>query len=276
MSRRAPRRLRPPSAHAMPGRAVMVDVDYRPDQWESAQVVRRLRPDVAAFGVARDWDGRGNHRRVGCVERRGRRRHPADDRDIGGHAQARHQGRDDLSAASSAGRRAAVSGRGLERARRGRCVRQRFLVRVSRRLVARSGRPHGQRLRRHRRYAARLRELHADAGRNRTVRRGERRLGVGVTTRLTMAQAVVRFLALQRTSRDGNEQPLLRRRLRDLRSRQRRRHRRSALRSPARPAVLPRRVTSRRWCTRPPLTRRCRTGCGRSPARRRSVRARPT
>jgi 3D-(3,5/4)-trihydroxycyclohexane-1,2-dione acylhydrolase (decyclizing) len=34
-------------------------------------------------------------------------------------------------------------------------------------------------------------------------------MGVGSTTRLTMAQAVVRFLAVQRTSRDGNEWPLV-------------------------------------------------------------------
>ena len=34
-------------------------------------------------------------------------------------------------------------------------------------------------------------------------------MGVGATTRLTMAQAVVRFLAVQRTSRDGVEHPLI-------------------------------------------------------------------
>jgi 3D-(3,5/4)-trihydroxycyclohexane-1,2-dione acylhydrolase (decyclizing) len=34
-------------------------------------------------------------------------------------------------------------------------------------------------------------------------------MGVGTTTRLTMAQAVIRFLSQQRTSRDGVEQPLI-------------------------------------------------------------------
>ena len=49
---------------------------------------------------------------------------------------------------------------------------------------------------------------------------------MGATTRLTMAQAVVRFLAVQRTEPRRRRAAVLRRRLRNLRSRQRGRHRR--------------------------------------------------
>src|SRR5262249_43157205 len=93
--------------------------------------------------------------------------------------------------------------------RRRRRLRERFHFRLPCRVAARAGGAHGQRVRRHRRHAPRLRELHADTRRGRGVRRGARRMGVGATARLTMAQAVVRFLAARRTSRDGVEQPFI-------------------------------------------------------------------
>ena len=99
--------------------------------------------------------------------------------------------------------------------------------------------------------------------------------------RLTVGQAVVRFLAAQCSERDGVTQPALRRLLRHLRPRQRRRRRPGAAggRAADSPGALPlpdRRATSRAWCTRPPATPGCATGCPRWPAPPRSARARRT
>ena len=75
--------------------------------------------------------------------------------------------------------------------------------------------------------------------------------------RLTTAQALVRFLAAQHVERDGVEQPLLRRRSRHLRPRQRRRDRQALQQTPSCSRTT-RRATSRRWCTPPPAYARMR------------------
>src|SRR5207237_3382685 len=78
-------------------------------------------------------------------------------------------------------------------------------------LAARARRPSRQCMRRARRHAPWLRELHADTRRGQRLRRQTRRGGdmtVRPTVRLTMAQALVRFLSQQRTARDGREQQL--------------------------------------------------------------------
>ena len=82
--------------------------------------------------------------------------------------------------------------------------------------------------------------------------------------RLTVAQALVRFLAAQRSERDGAEQPLFARLLRHLRPRQpgrasARRCWRPSCASRARCATT-RPATSRRWCTRPRRSPACATG----------------
>src|SRR5207237_343606 len=100
--------------------------------------------------------------------------------------------------------------RSPQRARRGRCVRERLSLRLPAGMAARARRAHGQRLRCDHRDAPRMRQLHADARRGRRVRRGARggRLMRSATVRLTVAQALVRFLTKQTTSRDGREQAL--------------------------------------------------------------------
>ena len=80
--------------------------------------------------------------------------------------------------------------------------------------------------------------------------------------RLTVGQAVVRFLAAQRTERDGVEHKLVRGLLRNLRSRQRGRPRPGVARSRTRRrrvrCTTGRPATSRAWCTRRPAFARMR------------------
>ena len=102
-----------------------------------------------------------------------------------------------------------------------------------------------------------------------------------MTRRLTVAQALVRFLAAQYTERDGVRAAADRRLLRHLRARQRRRRRPGAA---ARPSVerartlpvLPGPQRAGHGARRGRLRAACATGCRRSRARRRSARARPT
>ena len=103
-----------------------------------------------------------------------------------------------------------------------------------------------------------------------------------MTTRLTVAQAVVRFLANQYSERDGVEQRLVPgcfgifghgnvagvgQALLEVAQTRRQGRVRCPTTSPA---------TSRAWCTPPSASPGCATGCRRWPARRRSGRARPT
>ena len=78
--------------------------------------------------------------------------------------------------------------------------------------------------------------------------------------RLTVAQALVRFLAAQEVERDGVRGALLRRLLRHLRARQRRRARPGAAAAPRPARATTRRATSRRWSTSRPATRASATG----------------
>src|SRR5206468_4466592 len=103
-------------------------------------------------------------------------------------------------------RRAAVSGEGLERARRRRRVRQRLHLRRASRLAVRAGCPRWQRNRCDCRHPARLRQFHADVERSGSVCRSTGRMAVGIR-RLTVAQAVVEFLIAQKSERDGETQP---------------------------------------------------------------------
>ena len=95
--------------------------------------------------------------------------------------------------------------------------------------------------------------------------------------RLTVAQALVRFLAAQYTERDGVRAAADRRLLRHLRARQRRRRRAGAARAAARrcPSTT-RRNEQAMVHAAAGYARHEATGCRRSPARRRSARARRT
>ena len=96
------------------------------------------------------------------------------------------------------------------------------------------------------------------------------------TIRLTMAQALTRFLARQMTEIDGETAAALRRRLGDLRPRQRRRHRRGALSSVATSCRPSAPTTSRRWrMPRSPMPRRT-SAAGSWPRPPRSALARST
>ncbi len=101
-----------------------------------------------------------------------------------------------------------------------------------------------------------------------------------MTVRLTVAQALVRFLANQYSERDGVRAAADPGLLRHLRARQRRRRRAGAAggaRAPARrtcPTTWP--ATSRAWCTPRSASPGCATGCRRWPAPRRSGPARRT
>ena len=82
--------------------------------------------------------------------------------------------------------------------------------------------------------------------------------------RLTVAQALVRFLSVQYSERDGVEQRLIAGLLRDLRARQRRRRRPGAARAAGRDALLPRAQRAGDGAHRGRATRARRTGSRRS------------
>ena len=104
-----------------------------------------------------------------------------------------------------------------------------------------------------RRRAARLRRRDADP---------RRELEEVLRMRLTVAQALVRFLAAQHVERDGERAALLRRLPRHLRPRQRRRPRPGAAAAPRPAAVPPGAQRAGDGPPRRPATRASATGCG--------------
>ena len=150
------------------GVPVVVDLDYRPDQWEDAAAFATqmrhaaARPPRSPSAPKKSSPPRlATDRRVGRAARRALLACGV----AGADPQARRTRLDRLSIAwRLASRRAAAPfrDRGPQRARRRRRVRQRFPLRLSPGLAARAGGAHGQCLRRDCRHPPWLRQLHAD------------------------------------------------------------------------------------------------------------------